>query len=109
LIGFICLVGVIVFSRIVPRALQSLHALCRRAGTAKVETQRAFAGAFRRDIAVDLFCVVAAFGDGLRAGFEACLDLCNFCIGVLQRIDPVPFRRQPIDSEELAAVGLLAR
>ena len=45
---------------------------------------------FRGDLAVDLFGVKAALGDGLGAGFEAGLDLGDFGIGVLQGIDPVP-------------------
>ena len=75
-----------------------------RSGPPEVEPQFRLAFAFRGDFAVDLFGVVAAFGDGLRAGFQACFDLEDLRRSVLGRVDPVPFRGKPVAGEPGAAV-----
>lgn len=52
------------------------------------EAQFGLAFAFRGDLAVDLFCVIAPLGDGLRPGCQACLDLQDFRSRIFGRVDP---------------------
>jgi len=52
--------------------------------------------------------VIAALGDGLGAGLQPSLDLRDFGIGVLQRIDPVPFGGQPVAGEKLGTAAIIA-
>jgi len=73
-----------------------LHTLRGRSGAAEVEAEQSLAAAFGSDFAVDLFCVIAALGNGLGAGFEPCLDLSDFGIGILQGINPIPFGGEPV-------------
>ena len=79
--------------------------LRRGSGPPEVEAQFRLALALRSDFAVDLFGVVAAFGDGLRAGFQAGLDLQDLRRSILGRVDPVPLGRKPVAGEPGAPVG----
>ena len=90
-----------------PRA--AARRLCWRSWPPEVEAEFRLALAFGRDLAVHLLCVVAAFGDGLRAGFEACLDLQDLGRSILGRVDPVPFRRKPVAGKVCAPVSGIAR
>lgn len=51
------------------------------------------------DLGIDLIGVIAALGERLRPALESRLDLFDLGAGVLQRIDPVPFGRQPGTAE----------
>jgi len=61
---------------------------------------------FRSDLGVDLRDVVAALGDGLRPAFESCVDLRNFGVGILERVDPVPLGWQPVATQIFRMFGL---
>jgi hypothetical protein len=51
------------------------------------------------DAAIDLLGVVALALDDVGAGLEAGLDRLDLRLAVLERIDPVPLRRDPLDRE----------
>ena len=76
---------------------------------AEVQAQPLFAVAFAGDFRIDLFGVIAALGNRLGAGFQASLDLGNLGIRVFQRIDPIPFGRQPVAGEVFGAAAIIAR
>ncbi|MGZ8402581.1 MAG: hypothetical protein ACXWVS_11190 [Hyphomicrobium sp.] len=54
------------------------------------------AEAFDTLACIDLLGVVAALGERLRPAREAGVDLLDLGAGIFGRINPVPFRRQPI-------------
>lgn len=77
LIGVIRLAIVVGFLRIT--LTQCLTGSLRwRSRAAEVQAQRVFAFALRGYLALDLLSVIAAFRQGLRAGFQPGLDLQDF-------------------------------
>ena len=52
------------------------------------------------DPPVDLLGVVALALDDVGAGLESGLDRLDLGLAVLERIDPIPLRRDPLDRED---------
>jgi hypothetical protein len=99
-IGFVC---------VVVRLGLCSNALGRRARTAEVEPELAFTLALGGNLAIDLLSVIAALGNRLRAGLQPRFDLIDLGIGILQRIDPIPFGGQPVGTEVGPPLALVAR
>ena len=72
-----------------------------RRGGPESQTERLLPRLVGRDLAIDLLGVVAALGQRLRAALEAGIDLLDLGARILQRVDPVPFRRKPAASQVL--------
>jgi len=68
-----------------------------RTGAVEGKPEVLLAGAVGGNRRVHFLDVVAALGDRLAAALDAGADLLDLGAGILERIDPIPFRRQPLD------------
>ena len=82
--------------------------LASRHGVVEGKTEAHLAGAIGGNRRVNLLDVVAALGNRLAAALQPRADLLDLGTRVLQRIVPIPFRREPFGREEGGGIAIEA-